>query len=156
MRRNMLSTRHVFALDLAGMVCVALGVLLQPLAALAGAPLKGVDVKLGKNPGGSPAARTTNERGSASFGPVTAGQYYLIIVPPSDPKTAPKSSGTERKAGSAAERKFSVEIQGAKGGKVERVIGVQTGGEPGARHESSRITFEVEGTAEVKVLVSSE
>jgi hypothetical protein len=38
-------------------ICISLQVLV-PTAGLAGAPLKGVDVKLGKNPGGSPAART--------------------------------------------------------------------------------------------------
>jgi hypothetical protein len=50
--------------------------------ALAGAPLKGVDVKLGKNPGGSPAARTTDAAGHADFGAVSAGDYTLTIAAP--------------------------------------------------------------------------
>lgn len=45
-----------------------------------GAPLKGVDVKLGKNPGGSPAARTTtDEEGNFAFPVVPAGEYILTL-----------------------------------------------------------------------------
>ena len=45
-----------------------------------GAPLKGVDVKLGKNPGGSPAARTTTDAdGNFTFTGVPAGDYILTL-----------------------------------------------------------------------------
>jgi Carboxypeptidase regulatory-like domain len=45
-----------------------------------GAPLKGVDVKLGKNPGGSPAARTTTDQdGKFTFAVVPAGEYILTL-----------------------------------------------------------------------------
>ena len=53
-----------------------------------GAPLKGVDVKLGKNPGGTPAKRTTDENGKIDWGPQAAGSYYVEIVPPAKPRTA--------------------------------------------------------------------
>lgn len=45
-----------------------------------GAPLKGVDVKLGKNPGGSPAARTTTDQnGDYTFSNVPLGDYRIYV-----------------------------------------------------------------------------
>lgn len=45
-----------------------------------GAPLKGVDVKLGRNPGGGAAARTTTDAdGNFTFPIVPAGEYILTV-----------------------------------------------------------------------------
>jgi hypothetical protein len=53
--------------------------LVSQQAAFAGAPLKGVDVKLGKNPGGGAAARVvTDASGKADFGVLPKGQGYTV------------------------------------------------------------------------------
>ena len=49
--------RDIHTFGAVAVICFSLQVLL-PTAGMAGAPLKGVDVKLGKNPGSNPAART--------------------------------------------------------------------------------------------------
>jgi hypothetical protein len=58
--------------------------LLSAQGVLAGAPLKGVDVKLGKNPGGTAAARTTTgSDGGFVFNNLAAGSYKIQITPES-------------------------------------------------------------------------
>jgi hypothetical protein len=54
---NMPLGREILAFGAVALICISLQVL-PVTAAVAGAPLKGVDVKLGKNPGGTAAART--------------------------------------------------------------------------------------------------
>lgn len=58
---------------------LAMFVSLVTATAWAGAPLKGVDVKMGKNPGGGAAARTTNAEGKVDFGVLPAGSYYIVV-----------------------------------------------------------------------------
>ena len=87
--------------------CVLAFLMMVSAAAYAGAPLKGVDVKLGKNPGGSPAARTTNADGKIDLGVLPAGSYYAII-------DGGKTAAAFREA--VAE----IEIKGAKGGTIKK------------------------------------
>jgi hypothetical protein len=72
----------------------------------AGAPLKGVDVKLGKNPGGSPEYRTTNGNGVADFGVLPKGAYYMTFA---------GGDGSTNQSPAIAE----IEIKGAEGGPVK-------------------------------------
>jgi hypothetical protein len=65
--------------------------------AVAGAPLKGVDVKLGKDPGGSPAARTTTDaNGKFAFADLPAGSYWLTFELPPELKGTPGSAASAR------------------------------------------------------------
>src|SRR5258708_5140447 len=82
-------------------------IVLLAAVAHAGAPLKGVDVKLGKNPGGTPAARTTCADGKLDLGILPAGSYYLII-------SAPKGTDVAR------DPEAQIEIKGATGGTMKK------------------------------------
>lgn len=84
-----------------------LAIALLSAAAQAGAPLKGVDVKLGKSPGGGASARTTNADGKLDLGVLPAGSYYLII-------SAPKGTDIGR------DPEAQIEIKGATGGTIKK------------------------------------
>ncbi len=82
-------------------------IVLLAAVAHAGAPLKGVDVKLGKAPGGGASARTTNAEGKLDLGVLPAGSYYLIII-------APKGTDVTR------DPEAQIEIKGATGGTIKK------------------------------------
>ena len=94
--------------------------------ALAGAPLKGVDVKLGKNPGGGCAARTTDGAGNANFGVWPKGNYTVTITPSAAPVPTAKStttgSNSRLRAVTPVSAKMHLTITGASNGKIERDI----------------------------------
>ena len=54
-------------------------------AETSGAPLKGVDVKLGRNPGNVARTVATNEDGVAQFGTLARGSYWLLLDSPLKP-----------------------------------------------------------------------
>lgn len=78
-----------------------------------GAPLKGVDVKLGKNPGGSPAARTTDSDGKINWGVLAKGSYYLIVAGATKQNAATSNAA-------ANDDTYVVEVTGAVGGPIKR------------------------------------
>jgi hypothetical protein len=108
--------------------------LLFTQAALAGAPLKGIDVKLGKNPGGGCAARVsgpdhcaaalaTNDAGQVDYGVLPKGDYTMSVSPP---------SGT-----------VDVTVSGAVGGPIERDVAA-----------GETISFQLDGATPLVVTVA--
>lgn len=77
-------------------------------SAFAGAPLKGIDVKLGKNPGGGCAARVSGDGGEANFGVWPKGDYTVSLGSVRGPE------------------KLHVEIRGAAQGTVTHVLAAAT------------------------------
>ncbi len=114
---------------------IAMFIVLSGGLALAGAPLKGVDVKLGKNPGGGMAARTvTDDKGNFSFGVVPKGSYSVII------KFMIKPSASAK----LAPLPLSVVVHGAVGGDA-------TGSVAAARKSGSVIYMDRAESPAVKI-----
>jgi hypothetical protein len=129
-------------------VAVAVGLVFAQ-AALAGAPLKGIDVKLGKNPGGGCAARTTDAGGKADFGAWPKGNYTLEFAPAVTP-AAPAGQATSRAIPMPALMKVHVVISGASGGKLERDVNAG-----GASGREAPLEFSLDGKQSLVVQVSA-
>jgi len=119
-------------------------------SALAGAPLKGIDVKLGKNPGGGCAARTTDSSGKANFGVWPKGNYTLSFTPAASPKAGNPPASTAKTAGLVAQ-KLHVTIQGATGGKIEREVDASAD----AVARVAPVQFSLGGSDELVVVVTA-
>jgi hypothetical protein len=129
-------------------VAVAAACLFLAQTAFAGAPLKGIDVKLGKNPGGGCAARTTDAGGKADFGVWPKGNYTLEFAPAAANGPAGQANG--RSLVMPALMRARVVISGATGGKIER--DVDTGG---STERAAPIQFSLDGTQRLVVVVSA-
>ncbi|MGD1064531.1 MAG: hypothetical protein ABR860_14835 [Terracidiphilus sp.] len=128
-------------------VAVAAACLFLAQTVFAGAPLKGIDVKLGKNPGGGCAARTTDAGGKADFGVWPKGDYTLEFSPVASNGGAPDSTA---KTAPQATLKLHVVISGAAAGKMERDV------ETGASAErAAPIQFSLDGSQRLVVVVSA-
>ena len=121
-------------------------------AAFAGAPLKGIDVKLGKNPGGGCAARTTDGTGKASFGVWPKGNYTLTIstaaVSAPVVKNNVRTASQRSKSASLTPAKMHIEIVGASTGKIERDI------DSAAAARMTPVEFSLGGKEELVVVVT--
>jgi hypothetical protein len=135
-------------------VVAAAALLFIAQLAFAGAPLKGIDVKLGKNPGGGCAARTTDAGGKADFGVWPKGNYTLEFAPADSAASAGQAANRTQspatKPGTRPSLKLHVVITGATGGKLERDL---AGGE--ATERTAPLEFSLDGKQALVVLVTA-
>ncbi|TAM45840.1 MAG: carboxypeptidase regulatory-like domain-containing protein [Acidobacteria bacterium] len=138
---------------IAGLALLAALVPGRAQAGVMGAPLKGVDVKLGKPPGGGAAARTTDDRGAFDFGVVPKGTYVLTVALHGAPGIAPPAQALQRgsAASSAAPQTCLIEIDGAVGGPM--VIGWDLAN---ARRLDTGTSAAMRGGAPGEVVVNSD
>jgi len=123
-------------------------------AALAGAPLKGIDVKLGKNPGGGCAARTTDGSGKANFGVWPKGNYTLTLAPAAAPamsvQNTARTQSAPSKASTLAPPRMHLTVTGVTGGKIERNLQPTD-----ASERAVPIEFSLGGKEELVVVVTA-
>lgn len=92
-----------------------------------GTPLRGIDVKLGKNPGGSAAARaTTDAAGNFTLPVVPAGSYTLTFDLPKETELEVSVKGVV--GGPATARMSAVVPSGAKQAAPPATITLQSDG----------------------------
>ena len=127
--------------------------------ALAGAPLKGIDVKLGKNPGGGCANRTTDGSGKADFGVWPKGNYTLEFAPaaaavqykdPEDMTTRYRPGNNKTAAIAVSAPKLHVRIAGGAGGVTERDI------DTSAAAKAAPLEFALDGKSPLIVTVTAQ
>ncbi len=151
---NKLTISNRISLKSLPVVAAATFFLLAQLA-FAGAPLKGIDVKLGKNPGGGCAARTTDSGGKADFGSWPKGNYTLEFTPAvSSLAAAPATDRMQApatKPGATTSTKLHVVITGATGGKLERDFDAGQSTE-----RTAPLQFSLDGKQSLVVLVTAE
>ena len=153
-------------LAMVAMICAAAPAQKGP-SSTTGAPLKGVDVKLGKNPGGSPAARTTtNTKGEFNLGVVPAGKYDLIVSPPSDLAETQAGAGADQRTSNLNLSKSNINrlgitIDGVKGGSIKKDIELKLKDGDASRHvgrpkyEDISVAIETDGKSEVKGTIAA-
>jgi hypothetical protein len=127
------------------LILASIAVLCVSIAVYAGSPLKGIDVKLGKNPGGGCAARTTDASGKANFGIWPAGSYTLNFNPP------PPAALTAKGSAPAIPSKIHIVITGTTSGKLERDLNLA---DSAAR--TTPINFTLNGKQELIVAASNQ
>jgi hypothetical protein len=132
-------------------VAVAAAFLFLAQTVFAGAPLKGIDVKLGKNPGGGCAARTTDAGGNADFGVWPKGNYTLEFsaAASNNPATNRTPAPNARTAPQAA-TKLRVVISGAVAGKIERDVDIGDSTE-----RTAPMQFSLDGSQRLIVVVTA-
>ena len=116
-----MSRRAVFIIPAFVLICLlSMAAAAQKApASTQGAPLKGVDVKLGKAPGGQIASRTVDSDGKFDFGVLPAGSYYLTFSPHEKLKGhTPENNSV---------KPFMVVINGAKGGMIRQAWDLKAG-----------------------------
>jgi hypothetical protein len=131
-------------------VAVAAACLFLAQTVFAGAPLKGIDVKLGKNPGGGCAARTTDAGGNADFGVWPKGNYTLDFAPADIMAATNRAPAPAARTVPQAALKLHVTISGAAAGKIERDV------DAGASTErTAPIQFSLDGKQALLVMVTA-